>query len=273
MNTHEPAPPWTLAASNVGTLINTAGKLFHVQIAEGKYEFWWHSILENGIWNFWPWPLVVLVVAGVRYICDGMAIRWWTILYIITTFVLVLLCCKVGHFSSFSIDVTLLSLEKLMKCNLSETEICSFCFETRESLVHLFFHCPHVLLIWFQVAHCLQTKCNIDFVISPEICILGVLTGQYFNILNTLIVIVKYFIYVCKLKNQIPVWKDCVEYIKYCKKIDFDSLYLCTPKKSNSLKCKWNSISSMLQWVWCFQCLILGHKYKAELFGLVFNKI
>ena len=113
--------------------------------------------------------------------------------------------------------------------------------------------------------HIAYKQCNIDFVISPEICILGVLTGQYFNILNTLIVIVKYFIYVCKLKNQIPVWKDCVEYIKYCKKIDFDSLYLCTPQKSNSLKCKWNSISSMLQWVWCFQCLILGHKYKAEL--------
>jgi hypothetical protein len=49
------------------------------------------------------------------------------------------------------------------------------------------------------------------------------------------------------------------------KKIDFDSLYLCTPKKSNSLKCKWNSISSMLQWVLYFQCLISGHKYKAKL--------
>jgi hypothetical protein len=34
--------------------------------------------------------------------------------------------------------------ERLMKCNLSETEMCSFCFETRESLVHLFFHCLHV---------------------------------------------------------------------------------------------------------------------------------
>jgi hypothetical protein len=56
-----------------------------------------------------------------------------------------------------------------------------------------------------------------------------------------------------KLKNQIPVWKDCVEYIKYCKKNDFDSLYLCTPKKSNSLKCKWNSISSMLQNTWYIQ--------------------
>ena len=29
----------TLNASSVGTLINTAGKLFHVRIAEGKYEF------------------------------------------------------------------------------------------------------------------------------------------------------------------------------------------------------------------------------------------
>jgi hypothetical protein len=61
-------------------------------------------------------------------------------------------------------------------------------FNLQESLVNLFFHCPHVRLIWLQVAHCLQTKCNIDFAISPEICILGVLTGQHFNILNTLIV-------------------------------------------------------------------------------------
>jgi hypothetical protein len=43
----------------------------------------------------------------------------------------------------------------------------------------------------------------------------------------------------------------------------------CTPKKSNSLKCKWNSISSMLQWVWCFQCLISGHKYKAKLLDYI----
>ena len=58
----------TLNASSVGTLINTAGKLFHVRIAEGKYEFWWLCILENGIWNIWSWPLVVLVVAGERYL-------------------------------------------------------------------------------------------------------------------------------------------------------------------------------------------------------------
>ena len=36
----------------MGTLINTAGKLFHVRIAEGKYEFWWLCILENGYLKF-----------------------------------------------------------------------------------------------------------------------------------------------------------------------------------------------------------------------------
>jgi hypothetical protein len=33
-------------------------------------------ILENGIWNILSWPLLVLVVAGVSYISDDMAIRW-----------------------------------------------------------------------------------------------------------------------------------------------------------------------------------------------------
>jgi small-conductance mechanosensitive channel len=95
---------FTLNASIVGTLISTAGKLCHVRIAEGKYESWWHCILENGILNVWSWPLVhvVLVVAGVRYICEGMDIRWWAILYIITIYVLVLLCYKIGHFISFN---------------------------------------------------------------------------------------------------------------------------------------------------------------------------
>ena len=61
---------FTLSASSVGTLISGAGKLFHVRIAEGKlkYELWWLCILENGIWKLWSRLLVVLVVAGVKYI-------------------------------------------------------------------------------------------------------------------------------------------------------------------------------------------------------------
>jgi hypothetical protein len=32
----------------------------------------------------------------------------------------------------------------LMKCGLSETELCSYCFEIKESLIHLFYECRFV---------------------------------------------------------------------------------------------------------------------------------
>jgi hypothetical protein len=38
----------------------------------------------------------------------------------------------------------------LMKCGLSETELCSYCFETKESLIHLFYECRFVRSLWLQ---------------------------------------------------------------------------------------------------------------------------
>jgi hypothetical protein len=35
----------------------------------------------------WTCFFVVLAVAGVRCICDGMDIRWWTILYIVSSII------------------------------------------------------------------------------------------------------------------------------------------------------------------------------------------
>jgi hypothetical protein len=36
-----------------------------------------------------------------------------------------------------------------------------------------------------------------------------------FNIINTCIIIIKYFIFACKLQNTTPVFRECVEQIKY----------------------------------------------------------
>ena len=61
-----------LNAPSVGTLLSTAGKLFHVRIVEGYYEYWWLDILENGIEQVWSWPLVVL--GGCR---SKVHLRWY----------------------------------------------------------------------------------------------------------------------------------------------------------------------------------------------------
>ena len=51
MSTHESVPPWTLLVWEHLLVLLPKCKLFRVRIAEGKYEFWWLCILENGAWN------------------------------------------------------------------------------------------------------------------------------------------------------------------------------------------------------------------------------
>ena len=63
--------------------------------------------------------------------------------------------------------------ERLMKCKLSETEMCTVCFETKETMTHLFFfnyYCTHVRLLWFQFEQSLKTKYGITIDVTPLTC-------------------------------------------------------------------------------------------------------
>ena len=69
---------------------------------------------------------------------------------------------------------------------LSETEMYTFCFESKENMTHiLFYFCTHVHLLWLQFAQCLKTKCGITINGTPETCILGMLSDYFNNIINT----------------------------------------------------------------------------------------
>jgi hypothetical protein len=81
-----------------------------------------------------------------------------------------------------------------------------------------------------------ENTCGIAIDVTPETCIIGMLSGDHFNIKNTCIIIIKYFIFTGKLQNTTPVFIECVEQIKYYKKLYFDSLYLCAPKQSIFLR-------------------------------------
>ena len=91
--------------------------------------------------------------------------------------------------------------ERLMKCKLSETEMCTSCFETKETMTHLFYYCTHVRLLWLQFVQCLKTKYGITINVTPETCILGMLSGDHFNMINTCIIIIKY-LYITKYNTS-----------------------------------------------------------------------
>jgi hypothetical protein len=41
----------------------------------------------------------------------------------------------------------------LFKCGLKETELCPFCTETKESLLHLFWECTYSKTFWFSLVN------------------------------------------------------------------------------------------------------------------------
>jgi hypothetical protein len=52
-----------------------------------------------------------------------------------------------------------------------------------------YYYCTHVRLVRPEFAQCLKTKCDITIDVTLEICILGMLSGDHFNIINTCIII------------------------------------------------------------------------------------
>ena len=124
----------------------------------------------------------------------------------------------------------------LMKCGLSETELCSYCFETKESLIHLFYECRFVRSLWLQFTDNLRFKCGINTNINPVEWTLGVLFVPNCEIPNTCLIIIHYYIYVCRIKREMINWTGCLETLNYYRNIDLKSLYICTPRQAQIIK-------------------------------------
>ena len=94
--------------------------------------------------------------------------------------------------------------EKLHKVKISDTALCTFCKNETETLFHLFAECNKVTKIWKEVTENLLQPFGVKTLSKREI-ILGIDTTSNQNeIINHIILEVKYYIYVCKLENRNP---------------------------------------------------------------------
>ena len=89
-----------------------AGRWFHRQIPLGKKECWYARILQWGCRNCKLCPLVDEPDGKKMGGPDGMAMRPWTIRYIMMVLLCVRLSLRVYHWRSWSISVTLCLLSK-----------------------------------------------------------------------------------------------------------------------------------------------------------------
>lgn len=106
-----------------------------------------------------------------------------------------------------------------MKMNIKSNNICTFCQDETESLMHLFWNCRHVQTFWTDFQSYLASK---NILLLNEWNEKDILLGslKYDIILNQLLLRAKYFIYQMRLNETIPVFCNFKPNIKVFYKIE-----------------------------------------------------
>ena len=103
----------------------------------------------------------------------------------------------------------------LFKCKIKTENSCTFCTVVPEKLEHLFWQCPIVMNFWDEVEQWIYVKCNYLINIDKVKAIFGILnSNEWFRPLNYILILTRFFIYKCRIKNKQPTitgWKNEVK--------------------------------------------------------------
>jgi hypothetical protein len=102
---------------------------------------------------------------------------------------------------------TLVTNSMLKKMNVTNSDVCSFCNEYKDSILHYLWECEHVQLFWKELVQCLKDKCmNCDrLTINPVLVLFGndnkTKTDSGFR---HILLVAKFFIYKCRINKMKP---------------------------------------------------------------------
>ena len=136
----------------------------------------------------------------------------------------------------------------LYKCRLKETELCTFCTETKESLVHIFWECNYVRNFWLAIGNFLKI-CGVSLPFNAKDIILGLTElNSAQGTINKVVIILKYYIYVCRCKCRVLYLEGGLEFLKYatCINIEKASMIYLSPVQKEHVKRKWLDLEAVL---------------------------
>jgi len=135
----------------------------------------------------------------------------------------------------------------LYKCGLKETELCTFCMETKENLLHLFWNCNLVKKNWFAIKNFLMI-CGIALPLTAREITLGI-SESYIesqNTANNICFILKCYIYKCRCKGESPHLYGGLQYLTYYIQIEKNSTFHMSPKQTEQINKIWLNIDAAM---------------------------
>ena len=84
---------------------------------------------------------------------------------------------------------------QLFKWNITESDLCFFCQEERETNIHLFWSCRVVQDLWMQFTEYYQPKYQVQIYLNPKNIIMNTVVKSKKHVVNFLVLIAKQYIY------------------------------------------------------------------------------
>ena len=106
----------------------------------------------------------------------------------------------------------------LKEIGILNSDLCSFCSQTRDSIRHMFWQCPLILQFWTNFTNTMNTNCQnmVNFNISESLAILGCDNNvEIDTVVYFIILLAKQYIYQCKLQKVLPNMTGFLAKLKY----------------------------------------------------------
>ena len=134
----------------------------------------------------------------------------------------------------------------LHKFGLKETMLCSFCNETKESILHLFCECSVVKNLWFEISELLKNKCNIDMSFTNKEIILG--SDSENTSKDMLMILIKYYIYTCRFNGTVPCILAIISMLKHSYYIEkLSATWYRPPAIGDIIEKKWLPFKTLFE--------------------------
>ena len=101
-----------------------------------------------------------------------------------------------------------------------KSDLCTFCNEEIETTKHLLYECSHVQKVWDSVKSFIREAFNIDVKLELEQIIFNDVMPNPSNVVNFVILAVKYKLYALRCQKTVPKFQAVLAYIKDCKQVE-----------------------------------------------------
>ena len=127
---------------------------------------------------------------------------------------------KLRYFFYRVINRTLVTNVKLFQWKMTNTDQCTFCNQKKETIIHLFWECEESSRLWQCMSRWIDHFLQIKVTFQLDMIMLNNYGGARGQIINTFILLTKYYIYSCKCLDVQLNFASLMQKVYYIKRIE-----------------------------------------------------